>query len=94
MYYVVCLMETRKASKAVGVGYRSFWLLHSGPYPDLESCNQAAREVPGSFALLRHRCEYYCTDALATEKKNLDIYGLRGRGDVAQRIFPNLQEVV
>ncbi len=91
--YVVCLMETRNASNRRAIGYRSFWLCHSGPYPDLGAASAAASEIPGAFGVAWRGAHYYCVDAIPVEKKDLDIYGLARKTAPLQVLLPTLELV-
>jgi hypothetical protein len=88
MYYVVCQMETRNASNRRGVGYRSFWLCHSGPFRDRPECEGVARGITGDFCIKWRGAVYCCVDAVVSGAVELGIYGLDRKKSAYQVLLP------
>lgn len=92
-YYVVALMETHNASNRRGIGYRSFWLGHSGPYETRDACAQVADSLTGSYGVKWRGAEYFCVDAMPTEHNELGIYGLDRKRPDMQVLLPGIAGV-
>lgn len=93
-YYVVALMETKYASKRKGIGYRSFWACHSGPYPTREDAQFRAGIVTANFGLRSMGADYYCVDAFPVTYEELSTYGFGRKSPALQVLLPGLAEVV
>lgn len=92
-FYVIALMETRNASKKRGIGKRSFWLCHSGPYPDAKSCDLVARDLTGEYGLTWRAAWYYCVDSFPVRDDELEVYGLNRKAPEYQTLLPGMQGV-
>jgi len=93
-YYVVALMETKNASNRRGIGYRSFWLCHSGPYPDRELAQAKCAQLTGDFGASWRGVEYYLVDCFPVAEEELSVYGLARKRKEYQVLLPGLQGVV
>ena len=92
-YYVVALMETKYASKRQGIGYRSFWACHSGPYPTRVDALFRAGPVTEQFRLRSMGAYYYCVDAFPVTYEELSIYGFGRKSPNLQVLLPGQAEV-
>lgn len=89
-WYVVALMETRKASNRPGIGHRSFWACHSGPYESREDAVASSLTITSGFGLSWRGTEYYAVDWFAVEKDELSVYGLDRKQAAKQVLLPGL----
>jgi len=93
LYYVVALMETNNASNRRGIGYRSFWLCHSGPYQDLQACKLRSDELTGDFGVQWRGVRYYLKDSFPVREEELSAYGLARKRKEYQVLLPGLAGV-
>ena len=92
-YYVMALMETPHASVKRGIGYRSLWACHSGPYETRDQAVTAGAELPDEWRLYLRQTEYVCVDAFPVEHSELGIYGLSRKTPASQVMLPRLAGV-
>ena len=92
-YYVVALMETSGASNLCGIGFRSFWLCHSGPYERQGIAAVVANTLTGDYPLMWRGTKYFLRDAMAVRGEELIAYGLDRKRKEYQVLHPGLRVV-